>query len=312
MFFRLSGSYSNRGNSRLSDRSPDRHRNTLFHTSRCRDTDIDSYNSQQHTQSSGYQTQVSGNQSELLEPQSLAGIHLQFQPSRMIQNQERYGGYQTNEDFAKFDDVNAQSTMLQKKERPYSENQPSVKPEMSPKYVRYKANDGKLSAYTSDANARRHISDSSGAQSVHRYSPSHNSDNRFSFRLSQNNSVSVLPIQNTVRHFDSPPRKGGFVIEHPAIKTVEQKNLDKRKPDPDSEVDNNITGEAEQPGKEEACDQKPYCDPHLFENRLSSFLEEMDDIDDNIWDEKGNVSKIIPEVSNLRNHSDSTLSPLSF
>ena len=42
--------------------------------------------------------------------------------------------------------------------------------------------------------------------------------------------------------------------------------------------------------------ENQYSDPYVFENRLTSFLEDIDDIDDAIWDEQGNISKVLPQV----------------
>ena len=320
------------GNSRLSERSPDRQRNTLAQMSRNRDSDIDMHSLQQHTQSSGYQTQVSGNQSELLEPQSATGTHLQFVAGRTFQNQEQVQmGYLTNDDYAKFSKIMMQSSInsdaLQKKEGTSLEEHAFVKPEILPKNVRYK-DDG----YS--IGATKQFPFSEGAQTnpgINRSSDSERRDiNQYSSGFAQSELPSaqselpgVHPTQTqtlTYSTCDSPPREGGYVIEQPRADNLQNMtpDCDKHKekhetnnvaagrqasiqegasiPPPYSET-NNVAAGRQASIQEGVSIPPPYSDAYMFENRLCSFLEDVDDIDDNIWDDKGNVSRVIPEVS---------------
>lgn len=250
----MSGSYSIRGNSRLSDRSPERQRNTVNQTSRYRDTDSEVHNSQQqHTQSSGYQTQVSGNQSELLESQSVAGAQLHFQPHRS-QNQEIPAGYKINNDYAKI----SQGKSVSKGET-CSNDVAFKRPEISPKHVRLKGDDDKRQSIK-ETSARRQVPNFRGA--TNNRTPSGSPRTVHSEPLSvhpQTKLESCEPVPG------SPPRKDGYVIS--------------------------------QTDAQEAGCEKQYISPYVFEDRLCSFLEDVDDIDDNIWDDQGNLSKVIPEVS---------------
>ena len=294
------------GNSRLLERSPDRQRNTLAQTNRHRDSDIDMHSLQQHTQSSGYQTQVSGNQSELLEPQSTAGTHLQFVTGRTVQNQEQVQiGYQTNDDYAKFSNImtmqsSINSDALQKKEGTSLEQHVFVKPEILPKNVRYK-DDDKISPYTIGATKQFHFSE--GAQTnrgINRPSVSERRDNnQYSPGFAQSELPGVHPTRTQTLPYstcDSPPREGGYVIEQPRADNLQNMNPDCDKHKEKHET-NNVAAGRQASLQEGASIPPPYSDAYMFENRLCSFLEDMDDIDDNIWDDKGNVSRVIPEVS---------------
>ena len=293
------------GNSRLLERSPDRQRNTLVQMSRNRDSDIDIHSLQQHTQSSGYQTQVSGNQSELLEPQSTAGTHLQFVTGRTVQNQEQVQmGYQTNDDYAKFSKImtmqsSVNSGAQQKKEGTSLEEHAFIKPEILPKNVRYK-DDGKISPYTIGA-TKQFPFFSEGAQTnpgINRSSDSERRENnQYSSRFAQSELPGVHPTRTQSLPYstcDSPPREDGYVIEQPRADDLQNKNTDC---DKEKHETNNVAAGRQASIQEGARIPPPYSDAYMFENRLCSFLEDMDDIDDNIWDDKGNVSKVIPEVS---------------
>ena len=289
------------GNSRLSERSPDRQRNTLVQMSRNRDSDIDMHSLQQHTQSSGYQTQVSGNQSELLEPQSTAGSHLQFITGRTVQNQEQVQmGYQTNDDYAKFSKImTMQSSIntgaLQKKEGTSLEEHAFVKPEILPKNVRYK-DDG----YT--IGATKQFPFSEGAQTnpgINRSDSERRDNNQYSPGFAQSELPGVHPTRTQTLPYstcDSPPREDGYVIEQPRADNLQNMNPDCDKHKEKHET-NNVAAGRQVSIQEGASIPPPYSDAYMFENRLCSFLEDVDDIDDNIWDDKGNMSRVIPEVS---------------
>ena len=313
------------GNSRLLERSPDRQRNTIAQMSRNRDSDIDMHSLQQQTQSSGYQTQVSGNQSELLEPQSTAGSHLQFVTGRTVQNQEQvHMGYQTNDDYAKFSKImtmqsSINSGALQKKEGTSLEEHAFVKPEILPKNMRYK-DDG----YS--IGATKQFPFSEGAQTnpgINRADSERRDNNQYSPGFAQSELPGVHSTRTQTLPYstcDSPPREDGYVIEQPRADNLQNMNpdCDKHKvkhetnnvaagrqasiqegasiPPPYSET-NNVAAGRQASNQEGASIAPPYSDAYMFENRLCSFLEDMEDIDDNIWDDKGNVSRVIPEVS---------------
>ena len=314
------------GNSRLLERSPDRQRNTLVQMSRNRDSDIDMHSLQQHTQSSGYQTQVSGNQSELLEPQSTAGTHLHFVTGRTVQNQEQVQmGYQTNDDYAKFSKImtmqsSINSGALQQKEGTSLEEHVFVKPEILPKNVRYK-DDG----YTIGATKQFPFSEGAPTNpAIKRSSDSERRDNnQYSTEFAQSELPGVHPTRTQTLPYstcDSPPRERGYVIEQPRADNLQNVNTDCDKHKEKHENNNVAAGrqasiqegaaagrqasiqEGAAAGRQASIQEgasipAPYSDAYMFENRLCSFLEDMDDIDDNIWDDKGNVSRVIPEVS---------------
>ena len=332
--YRLSGSYSIRGNSRLSDRSLDRQRNTVVQTSRYRDPDSDVHISQQ--QSSGYQTQVSGNQSELLETQSTAtGSQLLFQPYRINHGEGVPSGYKNDNDYAKFS-----QDKLRPKEKKYSSDDVFIRQEGSPKHVRLKGVEQKPPT-GKETSAKRPVPSVDGAINT-RTPPG-------SPRTAHSELLSVLPQTNPQPYNtmqNSPPRKGGYVIEQtsaqsslPVSVQSQDKELtgkEKQTTDPrrngctvqrtetqhqetysdrqysDHRTDlqgqrtetqrqemysdrQNSDDRTDLSGQETGAENQ-YSDPHVFENRLCSFLEDMEEIDDAIWDEQGNISKLIPQV----------------
>ena len=415
---RLSGSYSIRGNSRLSDRSPDRQRNTVSQTSRYRDPEPDPHISQQ--QSSGYQTQVSGNQSELLETQSTAtGAQLHFQSYRINHGEGSAAGNKTDNDYAKFS-----QDKFRPKEKNFSSDNAFSRQEISPKHVRLKGAEQKPPS-GKETSVKRPVPNVHGA--INRSPPG-------SPRTAHSKPLSVLPQTNPTTcdtMQNSPPRRGGYVIEHTLTDTRNSLSLPaqshnkqdavKENQDDDPKMDNHIFQHSEAQSHELYSDRKhsdhrtaalcrvieshplefeaksletysdrqnsdhrtafdgqetgagnrqnsdhrtafegqetgagnrqsgdhrtalqgqetgaknrqssdhrtalqgqetcaknrqssdhrtalqnqetgaenQYSDPYVFENRLCSFLEDMDDIDDAIWDEQGNISKVLPQV----------------
>ena len=358
----MSGSYSIRGNSRLSDRSPDRQRNTVSQTSRYRDPDPDPHISQQ--QSSGYQTQVSGNQSELLETQSTAtGAQFQFQSYRVNHGEGSAVGSKNDNDYAKFS-----QDKFRPKEKNFSSDNAFSRQDISPKHVRLKGAEQKPPS-GKETNTKRPVPNVHGA--INRSPPG-------SPRTAHSKPLSVLPQTNPTTcdtMQNSPPRRGGYVIEYTRtdatsslslpVQSLDKQDTVKENRDNDPKSDNHIFQRSEAQSHEpysgrkysdqrtealcrvidsdplgrskaqsqetyserqnsehrtafqgqetgaknrQSSDQgttlqdhktgaeNQYSDPYVFENRLCSFLEDMDDIDDAIWDEQGNISKVLPQV----------------
>lgn len=323
-----SSGYQTQVSGNQSERSPDRQRNTVAQTSRYRDPDLDSHISQQ--QSSGYQTQVSGNQSELLETQSTAtGVQLQFQPYRVNHGEESAAGNKTDNDYAKFS-----QDKFRPKEKNYSNDDALNRQEISPKHVRLKGVEQKPPS-GKETSVKRPVSNVHGAINRSPPGPSRTAHSKPLSVLPQTKSTSCDTMQN------SPPRRGGYVIEHAEtdvtstfslpVQSHNKQDSVKVNQDEDPKMDNNnfrrseaqshepysnrqnsdnqeafqgqeIDVEKRQKGDHltalqghEPGAENQYSDPYVFENRLCSFLEDMDDIDDAIWDEQGNISKVLPQ-----------------
>ena len=223
----------------------------------------------------------------------MAGTHLQFQPNRIVHNQELPAGSRNSNDYAKFDCLNIQSEALGRKER-NNKDHAYLKPEISPKNVRYKVNDKKDATNTHEICAKRLVFDSEGAIGDHKHS-SPRVDKSGSSSKHVQSELGSLP--NKLYHeiaAGSPPRKDGYIVEQPETKVVSQ------------EIGNQATadlGKVDDVEQTHGKDQGPYNDAYVFENRLCSFLEDIDDLDDSIWDEKGNISKVIPEVGKIMSQS---------
>ena len=223
----------------------------------------------------------------------MAGTHLHFQPNRIVHNQELPAGSRNNNDYAKFDYLNVQSEALGRKER-NNKDHAYLKPEISPKNVRYKVNDKKDAINTHEICAKRLVFDSEGAIGDHTHSPTRVDKSQNSSKPVQSE-LGSLP--NKLYHeiaAGSPPRKDGYIVEQPETKVVSQ------------EIGNQATadlGKVDDVEQTHGKDQGPYNNAYVFENRLCSFLEDIDDLDDSIWDEKGNISKVIPEVGHIMSQS---------